>query len=142
MSAKNHFACIGNLGGDAETKFTQKGTAIATFSLPVVSGYGDNQKTSWMRCSIIGKRAEGGVVPYLKKGTQVAVIGEISLNTWTGKDGAEKTSLELKVDDISLVGGKSSEHREPASPGYAKKADPFADSPDFGDVPVDDDIPF
>ena len=136
MSAKNHFACIGNLGGDAETKFTQKGTAIATFSLPVVSGYGDNQKTSWVRCSIIGKRAEGGVVPYLKKGTQVAVIGEISLNTWTGKDGAEKTSLELKVDDISLVGGKSSERREPASPGYSAK-DPFA-----GDDVDESSIPF
>ena len=44
------------------------------------------------------------------KEQQIAVSGEISLNVYTTQDGVEKTSLELRVNSLDLVGGK----KEPA----------------------------
>lgn len=40
----------GNVGGDAELRYTQQGTAIGEFNLPVKQVYGENQKTSCIKC--------------------------------------------------------------------------------------------
>ena len=56
----NIISFTGNLGRDVEVKVTPSGVSVANFSVPIKSGYGNNEKTSWVRCSIIGKRAEGG----------------------------------------------------------------------------------
>ena len=42
----------------------------------------------------------------LLKGTQIGITGEISLRPYTTKDGVEKTSLECRVSDVTLLGGK------------------------------------
>ena len=136
MSAKNNCTFIGNIGHDAEVRRTKSGMAIATFSLPFESGYGENKTTTWVRCSIFGKRAEGGLVQYLVKGQEVAVTGEIKLNQYTNKDGEEKSSLELNVADIGLVGGKKSSQQNQNKPDY--RSDPFSDTKPR----LDDDIPF
>lgn len=102
----NLLIATGNLGKDAEQRFTPKGDSIVSFSLPVKSGYGDNAKTSWVRCAMFGKRGES-VYPYLKKGTLVGVSGEFSMNDWEDKDGQKRSSPECRVNDITLLGGKS-----------------------------------
>jgi len=127
MSAKNNCTFIGNIGRDCEVRHTQSGTAVASFPLPIESGYGDRKVTSWIRCTIFGKRAEGGLTQYLVKRQQVAVTGEIKLNQYTDKSGIEKSSLDMNVSDIALVGGKKApvtEHRSPEQKPY-DKADPF-----------------
>lgn len=112
----NLFVCTGNIGNQAEVRHTQGGTAIASFSLAVKSGYGDKEKTMWVRCALFGKRAEGKLPEYLVKGAQIAVSGELSLNEWTDKDGLTKTSLELNVDNLDLIGGKKSENTPAPTP--------------------------
>lgn len=102
----NVFTATGNIGRDAETRHTPSGTAVASFSLAVSSGYGDNKKTTWVRCALFGKRAEGGLIQYLTKGTQVAVTGELSLNEYE-KDGQTRSSLDLRVSEVDLIGGKT-----------------------------------
>ncbi|MDX8383600.1 MAG: single-stranded DNA-binding protein [Ghiorsea sp.] len=106
MSAKNNCTFIGNLGRDVEVRATQGGTSVAKFSVPITSGFGDKEKTTWVNCVMFGKRCEGGLMQYLKKGTQVSVTGEISLNTYQNKEGIEKSSLEMKIDDVALIGKK------------------------------------
>ena len=101
----NLFVATGNLGSDCEVRVAGQST-ICTFSIAIKSGYGKSEKVSWCRCNLWGKRSEGRLPEFLKKGTQVAVSGEISLNTWQGTDGVEKTSLELNVNDLDLIGGK------------------------------------
>ena len=73
-SSVNILIATGNIGKDAEQRFTPGGDSIVTFSLPVKSGYGDKAKTSWVRCSMFGKRGES-VLPYLLKGSLVGVSG-------------------------------------------------------------------
>jgi len=153
MSAKNSCVFIGNLGRDVEVRTTQNGTSVATLAIPIQSGYGDNAVTSWVRATLWGKRCEGGLMQYLKKGTSVSVTGEISLTTYTNKEGVEKSSLEMKIDDIALIGGKQSGGVQPSNNApqrqnqsmpaqggqpYQQGTDPFADN----GQPQDMDMPF
>jgi len=128
----NNFNFTGNLGRDVEVKYAASGTAIASFSVPIKSGYGDNEKTSWVRCAIIGKRAEGGLIQYLKKGQLVGISGELSVNVYTNKEGVEKTSVEVLVKEVGLLGSNNQ------SPQQASQAPAQPAMPDD----FDDDIPF
>lgn len=130
----NIFAFTGNIGSDAEVRQTAAGLSVCSFSVAVSSGYGDNKKTTWARCALFGKRAEGGLVPYLKKGAQVAISGELSMNEFDGKDGQKRTSLEVRVNELDLIGGKQSDQQKPA----AANAGPDYGGDDYGDK----DIPF
>lgn len=62
----NTITVTGNVGGDAELRYTQQGTAIGEFNLPVKQGYGENQKTSCIKCVLWGKVAEA-YAPNIKK---------------------------------------------------------------------------
>ena len=104
----NLLVATGNLGKDAEQRFTQGGDSIVTFSLPVKSGYGDKAKTAWVRCSLFGKRGES-VLPYLVKGQLVGVSGEFSMNEWTNKEGQKVFTPEIRVNELDLLGKKSAD---------------------------------
>ena len=138
----NLLIITGNLGKDADQRFTPSGTAVLSFSVAVKSGYGDKEKTNWVKCTIWGKRAEGGLVPYLKKGTQVAISGEFSMNEWE-KDGEKHSMPEINVNTIDLIGGKKvtptgtksgAGEESGQTPTTQEKPEPKDD--------FDDDIPF
>jgi len=151
----NVYTFTGRLARDCETRFTQSGMAICSFTVAVDYGFGDNKGTNWIRCSLFGKRAEGRLPQYLLKGTQVAVSGELRVREYTDNEGNKRTSVDASVNNLDLIGGRqdggaqggagggnsfpSQGGNNPAPKG---NSDPFANSPDFGNVPVDDDIPF
>ena len=133
----NLLIATGNLGQDATQRFTPSGDSIVSFSLPVKSGYGEKAKTSWVRCTMFGKRGES-VYPYLKKGTLVGVSGEFSMNDWDDKQGQKRSSPECRVNDITLLGGKSqSDTQQQENP---QRSAPQAQKTGFDDM--EDDIPF
>lgn len=80
-------------------------TAVAQFNLAINSGYGEKQITTFYRCSLFGKRAET-LAPMLLKGNKIGVTGEITNRPYTNKEGVEKYSLELRVNDLTLLGSK------------------------------------
>lgn len=102
----NKFLFTGNLGQDSEVKHTASGTAVLSFSVAVKSGYGERAKTTWVRCALFGKRAEGNLSQYLVKGTQVAVSGELELQEWEGQNG-KGAAIAVNVDSIDLIGGNN-----------------------------------
>ena len=113
----NNWNFTGNLGKDAEVKYLPSGTAICEFSVAVKSGYGDKEKTNWANCVIFGKKAEGGLPAYLKKGIQVAVSGELELQEWDGENG-KGSKLAVVVSEIDLIGGTNT----PAQQAPAQQA--------------------
>ena len=121
----------GNLGRDAETRFTQSGDPIVSFSVGVKSGFGEKATTTWANCSMFGKRGEA-VSPYLKKGTLVGISGELSLREWQDKEGQKRVNLDVRVNDLTLLGGKD---RQDKPEPNAAKANPATDFDD-------DSIPF
>lgn len=134
----NLFACTTRCYKDAEQRFTQGGESIVSFTGAVDAGYGDSKTTSWIKFTMWGKRGTS-VLPYLKDKTQIAVSGELANRKWTDKEGQDRYSLEVRVNDLTLVGGKQSNDSAPAersSPSPAKAAP----KPQFDDL--GDDIPF
>jgi single-strand DNA-binding protein len=130
----NSWCFTGNLGGDAETRHTASGDAITSFSVAVKAGYGDKATTTWVKCSMWGKRGEA-VAPHLLKGTQVGVSGEAGLREWEDKQGAKRTNLEVRVNDVTLLGGKKQAgEREPELSKQAAATNALRD--------MKDEIPF
>lgn len=132
----NVFNFTGGLGRDIEMRFLANGDAIGNFSVAVTSGYGDKQQTTWVSCSLFGKRAES-LEPYLKKGQQVAISGELTNRKYQDKSGADKYSLEVRVNDLTLIGSKSEGQAQSNNEPKAQ-----ADSNNSGFDDVDNDIPW
>ncbi|MDY0074067.1 MAG: single-stranded DNA-binding protein [Thauera sp.] len=142
----NSWSFIGRLGRDAELRHTQSGEQVLTFSVAVDVGYGDRKTTLWPRCSMWGKRGQA-VANYLNKGTQVGVVGELSTNEHNGK-----TYLEVRVNDLTLVGGKgdsqqgqgqtnSQTNSQPQQAQQPRQAQQNQPAPNNFDS-FDDDVPF
>lgn len=123
----NILTITGNLGKDARTNKAGD-TTVANFSVAVRSGYGDNEKTIWVDCSLWGKQAESKLVDYLVKGQQVAVSGEMGTKEHEGK-----TYITLRVNAIDLIGKKGDAPAPAAAPPVAAQKAPVID---------DQDIPF
>lgn len=104
----NVFTCTTRLYKDAEQRFTQGGDSIVTFKGSVYAGYGQNKTTSWIKFNVWGKKGEG-VLPYLKDKTQVAISGELANREYTDKEGQKRYSLEVRVNDLTLLGSKQQE---------------------------------
>jgi single-strand DNA-binding protein len=118
----NVFAAICNVSQDATVNYTPSGQAVLNVSVANNTGFGDKQKTNWVRVVLWGKRAEGSLVDYLKKGQQVFISGELNVNEYTKNDGTKGFQLEVNADILDLV-GKKSENSTAAYESYQK--DPY-----------------
>lgn len=141
----NVFCFTGNLGGDAEVRYTPAGMPVANFSVAVKSGYGDREQTMWVGCQLWGKRAEGGLAQYLKKGQSVAVSGELSVREYDRRDGTKGFSLEVRAQDVTLTGGNANgapqqQHQQPAQAQQGQSRPALQQDQGFDSF--DDDIPF
>ena len=133
----NILTAVGNLGRDCEVRFMADATPVGSFSFALSSGYGKNAKTTWLDCSIFGKRAET-LAPMLSKGTQIAITGEFSIREYNDKDGNLKSVPSLRVNDVTLLGKKGD---APAPLEVAQVKDlPKSNVPDFDEF--EDDVPF
>ena len=127
----NVFTFSGNLGRDAEQRYTAGGDSAVSFSVAVKSGFGNKAVTSWIKCNLWGKRGES-VMPYLKKGQLVGVSGEFSAREWQDKEGQTKISNEVRVNDVQLLGGRPQEQAtETAKPSRPAPARDFSDDVPF-----------
>jgi len=103
----NVFSFTGTVGRDAEVRYAPSGVAILNVTVANNIGFGDKQQTLWVRVVLFGKRAEGQLQNYLKKGQQVFVSGELTQSEYKANDGATKTGLELNATIVDLIGKKS-----------------------------------
>jgi len=142
----NVFSFTGTVGRDAEVRYAPSGLAVLNVTVANNVGFGDKEKTLWIRVAVFGKRAEGQLQNYLKKGQQVFVSGELTQSEYRANDGTTKTSLELNANIIDLI-GKKNESSQPQqnyqSSGVREQAPSRQEvGHDNFDVPYDDDIPF
>ena len=126
----NNLNFTGRIGKDCETRFTSGADPITSFTAAMDSGYGEKKVTTWLSCSMWGKRGEA-VAPYLLKGTQIAVSGELTNREYTDKDGNKRYSLDVRVNDLTLIGVKADQKQEKPATGH--------DAPKSFD---DTDVPF
>jgi single-strand DNA-binding protein len=144
----NVFSFTGTVGRDAEVRYAPSGVAILNVTVANNIGFGDKQQTLWVRVVLFGKRAEGQLQNYLKKGQQVFVSGELTQSEYKANDGTTKTSLELNATIIDLIGkrnestqGQPQQNYQPSGGREQAPARQNTGNDNF-DVPYDDDIPF
>ena len=133
----NNITIAGTLGRDAEIKYMNNGDAVASFS--VADSQGKDKPTIWWSCSLFGKRAES-LSQYLVKGGAVTVTGSVAEREWTDKEGQKRKSMDVRVNDIALQGGKRD--AAPAQRPQAAPAQRQAPKQASGFDDIDDDIPF
>lgn len=139
----NAFSFTGTVGRDAEVKYTGSGMAVLSVTVANNIGFGDKQQTLWVRVALFGKRAEGPLQGYLKKGQQVFVSGELSQSEYKANDGTTRTSLELNANIIDLVGKRSAEDSAQESTQPQGRSNKPQSSPPAQDNYEDfDDVPF
>ena len=127
----NVITVAGSLGKDAEVKYLPNGDAICNFS--VADSQGRDKPTIWWNCGLYGKRAES-LSQYLTKGQAVTVTGSVSEREWTDKEGNKRKSMDVRVNDVALQGGRKD--AEPQQERHqAPKPQQSFDDTDSDDVP-------
>lgn len=106
----NKAILIGHLGAAPELRFTQGGQPVLSMRLATTEKYQDKsgakqERTDWHLLTLWGKRAEA-LSKILNKGDRIAVEGRIQYRDWE-KDGVKRTSTDINVTDVELLGGGS-----------------------------------
>ena len=102
----NKVILVGNLGKDPETRRMQSGDPVVNLSVATSETWRDKssgerkEKTEWHRVVIFNKNLAEVAEKYLRKGSKVYVEGSLQTRKWTDKDGAEKYSTEIVLQNF------------------------------------------
>ncbi|MCY4598554.1 MAG: single-stranded DNA-binding protein [Acidobacteria bacterium] len=156
MGSVNKVILVGNLGRDAEMRYTQGGTAVATLNMATTEVWNDRtsgqrqEKTEWHRVVVWGKQAET-LSEYLLRGRQIYVEGRLQTRQWDDRDGNKRYTTEVRADRVVLLssrGGEPGRSGEPArgreagGPQPVERHDQGSPGPDSPVELNEDDIPF
>ena len=120
-----HCALEGRLGAAVELRRSPGGKDWCRLSVGVDVG----DQVTWVSVSVFEEKARALVG--LEKGVEIYCEGRLSLNAWTGRDGAERTGLAVTAWRIEVLGqiggrpGRSKAKRERAEAGAFNDAIPF-----------------
>ena len=150
----NKVILLGNLGKDAETKFTASGSAVSNFTLATNRRSKDKQtgewkdETDWHRCVLWDSE---NVSNYLLKGKQVYIEGRLQTRSYDDKDQQKRYVTEVVCNELILLSNRGegapsefSQERAPAPrPAPRPQAVPPPAPPEeFNQAISDDDVPF
>ena len=130
----NKVILIGRLVRDPELRYTQSGTAVATFTLAVDRGFKNangEKVTDFIDITVWKQQAEN-CANYLSKGKMVAVEGSLQIRTYE-KDGQKRKIAEVVANNVQFL--------SPKDDGGSRQQTSYAPMPD-NDQLGDDDLPF
>ena len=136
----------GRVGRDSELRYTQNNKAVLNFSIATDLGWGENKRTVWHNCAVFGERAQK-LAEHIQKGKMLLVTGEVTARGWQTNDGEARADLEVFVQDLEFLGGKSESGGQQGGGGdYGGQQNGTPDGGnDFGggaNADLDDEIPF
>ena len=113
----NKVILVGNLGKDPEVRRMTSGDPVVNLSVATSESWRDKasgekkEKTEWHRVVIFNKNLADVAEKYLRKGAKVYLEGALQTRKWTDKDGAEKYSTEVVLQnfrgELTMLDGKS-----------------------------------
>lgn len=131
----NHITIMGRMTRDPELRYTNAGTAVASFALAVdrdFKGQNGQKETDFIECTAWKGTAEF-VSKYFAKGRMAVVEGRLQIRDWTDKQGNKRKSAEVVVSNIYFGDSRREEERH---------EDDFQE-PDFEEMDEDDStLPF
>jgi len=103
----NKVILVGNLGKDPEVRRMTSGDPVVSLSVATSDTWRDKasgerkEKTEWHRVVIFNKNLADVAEKYLRKGSKVYLEGSLQTRKWTDKDGAEKYSTEVVLQNFN-----------------------------------------
>ncbi|HUB85489.1 MAG TPA: single-stranded DNA-binding protein [Rhizomicrobium sp.] len=146
----NKVILVGNLGKDPETRRLQSGDPVVNLSLATSESWRDKssgerkEKTEWHRVVIFNKNLAEVAEKYLRKGSKVYIEGALQTRKWTDKDGVEKYSTEVVLQnfrgELTMLDtrGEGGSAMTRSSSGGGGMSEPG----NFDRSEMDDEIPF
>ena len=100
----NKCTIIGNLTRDPETRITQSGLSVTSFTVAVNgrAKQGEQAQTDYFRVTAWRQLGEN-CQKYLAKGRKVCVIGPVAVRTYQSNDGGTRASLEITAEDVEFL---------------------------------------
>ena len=103
----NRITIVGYLGRDPEMRYLPSGDPVASFSVATTERWrtrdGQQQeRTTWFNVSAFGKLAET-CSQFLHKGSYVYIEGPLSQREYTDRDGAQRTSLDVRAREMRML---------------------------------------
>jgi single-strand DNA-binding protein len=102
MKGINKAIILGYVWKDPTIRATKNGSKIAQVDIVTESGYGEYKKSDWHKVIFYGKQADV-VESYVNKGTNLYVEGSIDYRKYTGKDGIEKYTTDIKGQMLQMI---------------------------------------
>jgi single-strand DNA-binding protein len=106
MANETIITVIGNLTADPELRYTQNGLPVANFTIASTPRTFDKASNEWkdgdalfLRASVWREFAEH-VAGSLTKGMRVIAQGRLTQRSYKDREGNDRTSVELEVDEI------------------------------------------
>ncbi len=138
----NKIMLIGNLGRDAETRFTTgNNVSITGFSLATTHSYKGKDgnwvnETTWHNITVFN--LSDFMKEQLKKGKKVYVEGRLTKREYTDKDGNKRSSTDVIAERIIPLEGAGGESNSQESFNGGENSS----APDISEVESNDDLPF
>lgn len=130
MADINSIALTGRLTRNLELKKTNSGKSVISTNI-AVNGFREDD-TQFIDVVFWDKTAET-LEKFCGKGSQIGVTGRLTMRNWETKDGQKRTTAEVQVSNLSLLGGKND------TPAKSQDVSPQ----DIDDKPIDlSEIPF
>ena len=107
----NQIVLIGHLTADPTTRATPNGVTVCSFTIGVTRSRKDangEKQSDFFRINTWRQTADF-CGKYLAKGSKVVVTGEVNLNSFKGKDGNLRYSLDVQADHVENLTEKKAE---------------------------------
>ena len=126
---------MGNLGSDAEVRFSARENRIASFRIAVnqvrTNAAGEREdSTEWFRINVMGRHAE--YASHLLKGQRVLVVGRLQITHFQRQDGSAGVGFDVWADEVQNVSGRAASDNEdsrvPVGAAMGDPADEFPES--------------
>lgn len=147
MAGYQQMMIIGNVGRDPNFKYTQSSVAVCDFSVAVTrriggrDGQEKQERTTWVRVTCWRNLAEIAN-QYVRKGTQIFVVGTVEVSAYLDKSGQPAASLELTADNFQLLSRREDGPGGGSSGGGYPRSGGGEDYEDFRPPSNAEDIPF
>lgn len=125
----NKVFAIGRLTKDPEVRYTQNQLAVCNFTLAITRV--DGKGADFPRVTVFGKSAEN-CEKYLRKGSQVAVDGNLTTNSYEDKDGKKVFATGITAQRVEFLGSPKNTDENPVE--EEEPSDSFES--------IDEDVPF
>lgn len=114
----NHLTIIGNLVRDPETRVTQSGKNVCTFTVAVNrrrSTANNQQDADYFRVSAWDKLGDL-CQQFLNKGRKVAVTGSVSVTAYKNSNGEAQASMNVYAEEVEFLTPKQEKQTEQNTP--------------------------